>query len=388
MAKPSRSLKKRTPPVHRTSAWPLALATLCLIVYASLYPFTDWRDQGISPLKYLTSPLPKYWTGFDVVSNFLGYAPMGFLLALSSLRSGRTRWAVAVAVLCSGLLSLCMETLQSYLPSRVPSNLDLALNTAGAWAGACVAWMLEKMGVIDRWSRFRARWLALDARGALVLLALWPVALLFPVAIPMGLGQVYERLEMALAETLSDTPFLDWLPVRDIELQPLAPGAELVCVALGVLIPCLLGYCVIRTARQRAVFFVVLMTTGVLLSGLSAALSYGPDHAWAWLDTPVRAGLVLAGGMAFILLPVGQRWAAAFTLLGLIIHLVVLNQSPASAYFAQTLHTWEQGRFIRFNGVIQWLGWLWPYAVLCYVLIRVFSPVHHQALPISKPPHT
>jgi hypothetical protein len=55
----------------------------------------------------------------------------------------------------------------------------------------------------------------------------------------------------------------------------------------------------------------------------------------------------------------------------LVVHLAVLNQAPASAYFADTLQSWEQGRFIRFHGLAQWLGWLWPYAVLAYVLQRV-----------------
>ena len=368
-ARPSPSRVATAP--HKTSAWPLALAMICLLVYASLYPFSDWRNQGISPFRFLTAPWPKYWTGFDVATNIAGYVPMGFLLALSALRSGRVRWAVTVAALGAGLLSLCMETLQSYLPSRVPSNVDLALNTLGAWLGACVAWGLEKMGVINHWSRFRARWLALDARGALVLLALWPVALLFPASVPLGLGQVFERLETALAEALADTPFLDWMPVRDIELQPLVPGAELICVALGALIPCLLGYCVIRKAWQRAVFSWVMLATGIAVSALSAALSYGPAHAWAWLDVPVRSGLALAVGLALVLLPLRRRGAAAFALLALAIHLSLLNQAPASAYFSQTLQTWEQGRFIRFHGLAQWLGWLWPYAALLYVLARL-----------------
>ncbi|MBC7609268.1 MAG: VanZ family protein [Polaromonas sp.] len=350
---------------------PLALATICLIVYASLYPFTEWRDQGISPFRFLMAPLPKYWTGFDVAINVAGYAPLGFLLALAGLRRRRVAWAVSAAVLGAGLLSLAMETLQSYLPSRVPSNVDLILNTLGAWTGACVAWVLEKMGVVERWSRFRARWFALDARGALALLALWPVALLFPAPVPLGLGQVFERLESALAEALADTPFLDWLPVRDIELQPLVPGAELICVALGALIPCLLGYCVVRTVWQRAGFSALMLLLGVLVSALSAALSYGPEHAWAWLDLPVRVGLTLAAALALLLLPVRRRGAAAFALLALAIHLGLLNQAPASAYFAQTLQTWEQGRFIRFHGVVQWLGWLWPYAALLYVLARL-----------------
>ena len=212
---------------------------------------------------------------------------------------------------------------------------------------------------------------AADARGALALLMLWPVALLFPAPVPMGLGQVLERLEMALAEAMEGTPFIDWLPLRDIELQPLVPGAELVCVALGALIPCLLGYGVIRSAWRRALFCVVMLAAGVGVSGLSAALSYGPEHAWAWLDAPVRVGLVLAGLLALVLLPLPRRGAAAFALLALSVQLALLNQAPASAYFAQTLQTWEQGRFIRFHGLAQWLGWLWPYAALLYLLARL-----------------
>lgn len=361
--------------LQKSVGLPLASALICLIVYASLYPFADWRDQGISPLIYLTAPWPRYLVGFDVAVNVAGYAPLGFLLTLAFMRSSRTPWALtsalSAAVLVAAALSLCMETLQSYLPSRIPSNVDLALNTFGAWLGACTASALEKLGVVGGWSRFRARWFSPDARGALALLLLWPVALLFPAPVPMGLGQVFERLETALADALADTPFIDWLPLRDIELQPLVPGIELVCVALGALIPCLLGYGVIRTTRQRALFSLVMLALGVAVSALSAVLSYGPEHAWAWLDAPVRAGLGLAAVVALLLLPLPRRGAAAFALLALAAHLSLLNQAPASAYFAQTLQTWEQGRFIRFHGVVQWLGWIWPYAALLYLLARL-----------------
>ena len=352
----------------KTVAWPLSLAFIALIIYASLYPFTDWRNQGLSPLIYLTAPLPKYWTGFDVSANILGYAPLGFLLTLASLRSAQIRWAMGLAITGALLLSLTMETLQSYLPSRIPSNVDLALNTLGAALGAGSAWALEKLGALGRWSRFRERWLARDARGAMALLVLWPMALLFPAAVPMGLGQVFERLETALAEALAGTPFLAWLPVREIELQPLVPLAELVCVALGVVIPVLLGYGVVRSKWRRSVFAALALGAGIVVSALSAALSYGPEHAWAWLDLPVRAGLTLAAVLMLVLLPLGRRGAEAFALLALVIQLSLLNQASASAYFAQTLQTWEQGQFIRFHGVVQWLGWLWPYAALLYLL--------------------
>jgi hypothetical protein len=230
-----------------------------------------------------------------------------------------------------------------------------------------VALVLEALGALDHWSRLRARWFVPQARGALVLLALWPPALLFPAAVPFGLGQVLERLEAALGDVLVATPFLDWLPVRDVELQPLVPGAELLCVMLGMLIPCLLGYAVIRSAARRAVFVLLVLVVGTCASALSAALSYGPSHAWVWLTLPVQVGMGAALLFTVLLLPLPRRGSAALLLLALGVSLSVLNQAPASAYFAQTLQTWEQGRFIRFHGLAQWLGWLWPYAVLVYV---------------------
>jgi VanZ family protein len=364
---------------HKTSAWPLAGAYAVLLVYASLYPFSGWRDQEIPPWDFLFAGWPKYWTKFDLAANVVGYIPLGFLLALSFMRRGNVRFfashanlaAIAVALLAGTALSFLMEAIQSFLPSRVASNVDFGLNAAGTLIGAAVATGLEVGGAIDHWSRFRDRWFIPEARGALVLLALWPFALLFPAAVPLGLGQVLERLEDGLAAWLEETPFLEWLPVREVELQPLVPAAELLVVALGAFIPCLLGYTILRSPGRRAVFAVAAVAVGAAVTALSAALSWGPQHAWAWLSLPVRVGMVFGLILAMLMLWVPRRGCAAMLLLVLVIHLSVLNQAPASAYFTVTLQAWEQGRFIRFHGLSQWLGWLWPYAVLVYVLLRV-----------------
>ncbi|PKO62588.1 MAG: VanZ family protein [Betaproteobacteria bacterium HGW-Betaproteobacteria-18] len=354
--------------MHKTSAWPLALVYAGLIVYASLFPFDNWRDQGVAPWFFLTAPLPKYWTVFDVVANLLGYMPLGFFLVLSALRTGRPRYALRWAMLAASVLSLLMESLQVYLPNRVPSNLDLMLNMAGGALGALSAWILERVGALQRWSRFRAQWFVADARGGLVLLALWPLALLFPTSIPLGLGQVAERLEARIIDLLADTPFLDWLPVRETELQPLLPSVEWLCVLLGLLIPCLLGFCIIRQAGKRAWFLGWVCFLGVLATALSAALSVGPEHAWTWLNVPIKAALVSAMVLALVLLWVPRRASAALVLLALGVSLSLINQTSVSPYFEQTLFLWEQGRFIRFHGLAQWLGWLWPFATLVYVL--------------------
>lgn len=354
--------------MHKTSASPLSWLYAGLIVYASLFPFSDWRNQGLNPLAYLSEPWPKYWTAFDLWVNVLGYLPFGFLVAVSALRTGRMRTAVVAGALLGALLSLVMEATQSYLPSRVSSNLDFALNALGALLGAVLANALERMGALARWSRVRERWFVPNARGGIVLIALWPFALLFPTTAPLGLGQVMERLEATLVEWLIDTPFLEWLPMREVELQPLLPGAQMLCVMLGALAPVLLGYCVIRGGRRRGMFMALAMTTAVAVTGLSSALSFGPAQAWHWLDLPTRIGLAAAFLLATALLLAPPRLCAALALLALGILLGVLNQASPGPYFEQTLHTWEQGRFIRFNGLAQWLSWLWPFAALLYLL--------------------
>jgi VanZ family protein len=359
--------------MHKTAASPLALIYAVLIVYASLYPFADWRDQGMVAWAFLLAPVPRYWTWFDVGINVIGYVPFGGLLALGALRSGRIGRPLLFAFLCATLLSLCMETLQSFLPVRVASREDWLLNTAGAWGGAIVTVALERLGAIDRWSHLRRRWFVENPRGGLVLLATWPLALLFPPTVPFGLGQIFERIEAVVADQLADTPFLDWLPVRDIELQPLLPSAELLCVLLGLLIPCLLGFCVIRPGFRRWLFVPLFIGVGVVASALSAALSWGPGHAWAWLDLPSQVALVAALVLASLLALVPTRACPSLVLLGLGVYLSILNQAPESPYFAQTLREWEQGRFIRFNGLAQWLGWVWPYAVLGYALSLIWQ---------------
>jgi VanZ family protein len=358
--------------MHRTAATPLALIYAVLIVYASLYPFSDWRDQGVGLWDFVFAAPPKYWTTFDVVINMVGYIPMGGLLTLSALRTGRVKNAVLFSLLMASVFSLSMETLQGFLTTRVASREDWLLNSAGALLGAVLTLALERMGAINRWSRIRRLWFVDHSRGGLVLLATWPVALLFPPPVPFGLGQVFERLEGETADLLHDSPFIDWLPLRQFELQPLVPGLEMVCVVLGLLIPCLLGFSIVRTSARRILFVPLLVGMGVLATTLSAGLSWGPGHAWAWMDLPTQIALALALLLAPLFAAVPGRACAAVVLLMLGVYLSLLNQAPESPYFAQTLQGWEQGQFIRFNGLAQWVGWMWPYAAMVYALVVVW----------------
>ena len=347
---------------------------IVLVVYASLYPFANWRDQGLAPWIFLSAPLPRYWSGFDVTINVIGYMPLGGLLVLLALRSGHAGAPLSRAVLCASLLSLTMEGLQSYLPQRVASREDWMLNTAGAALGGLLVLALERAGALRQWDFWQQRWLASPSRGLLVLLLSWPAALLFPVTVPFGLGQIGSPLREVLEDALA--PVFPWVansPLRGAPGAPLGPISEPVCVALGLLVPCLLGFCVVRSARHRLVVVLAVVLLGFAASGLSAALSWGPAHVWAWLDQTVAIGATLAVSAAVVLAWTGISWrvSSSLAVLALAIQMAWILQAPSSPYFAQTLHAWEQGRFIRFNGIAQWLGWAWPYGALGVALANI-----------------
>jgi hypothetical protein len=223
--------------------------------------------------------------------------------------------------------------------------------------------MLLRWRWLGSWTHFRLHWLVPDTHGGLLVLLLWPLSALYPSSVPFGLGQVSQRTEAALSRWLEDTPFLSWLPAVSTTV-PLSPLSEATVVALCVWIPLLLGYAILHHKRQRWAWVAVWAGCVWMVGGLSAALTWGPVHAWAWLTPPVWLGLALALGLAIVSSPLAHRACAVLMLLALGYVLGLLNRAPETAYFSQSLEMWEQGRFIRFHGLSQWLGWLWPFAAL------------------------
>ena len=107
------------------------------------------------------------------------------------------------------------------------------------------------------------------------------------------------------------------------------------------------------------------------MTALSAGLSYGPVNAWSWVHPPVQLGLwgALIGAALALSLP--GRVIVPLLMVVLAAQVVLLNTAPQNPYFAATLQSWEQGRFIHFHGLAQWVGWLWPYAAFIYLASRI-----------------
>lgn len=347
-------------------AWPFVAVYVCLVVYASLYPFTGWRSQGISPVAFLWAPWPQYWTGFDVAVNVVGYAPLGLLLTVAWARSGSGRWWWLGGVL-PALLSLGMEALQSFMVQRVPSQVDWLLNSAGGLLGMATAWALLRWQWLGPWTAFRDAALVRGQGLGVLLLALWPVALLYPTPVPFGLGNVWGQVESLVHRGVQDSFLAGWQPLS-LPSVPLSPLTQAVVVALCIWAPLLLAYALVRPLRYRLRVAAAAVPWVLCSAWLSAALTYGPHNGWAWLTPQTSLGLVLAVGLGVISFALSYRTAAVLSLVAWAFALGLLNQAPEVAYFSQSLQGWEQGRFIHFHGLSQWLGWLWPYAAMAVAL--------------------
>jgi VanZ family protein len=97
------------------------------------------RYQNIQPT-WLESPQSSSESGWgyieDLLINIGGFVPFGFALTafLSSL--GKVRWAGAWAAAGGLAVSLTIETLQGYLPTRSSDLTDVLTNTFGTCLGA------------------------------------------------------------------------------------------------------------------------------------------------------------------------------------------------------------------------------------------------------------
>lgn len=351
-----------------------AVLFAALVLYASLYPFEGWRwPPGRALADMLALPWPRWRPAFDLWANGLGYLPLGLLVALAL----PGRWlALALGIALPALLSYGAEVAQHFLPGRHPSLLDFALNSAGAAAGAVMALGLRALGVVDRLHAWRVRWFERDSAAAFMLLGLWPVALLFPAPVALGLGQVGPRLRPWLQQWLDDVPWAaPWhaaLATAPGDLAaPPSPFTEGAVTMLGLLAPCLVSYAIVAPGWRRIALSIGAAVLSVGVVTLSTALNFAPEHAFSWWTAVTPPALVAAMMVALALAWLPRRLAPGLGLIVLTALVTLVAQVPADPYFALSLRAWEQGQFIHLHGVAQWVGWLWPYAAMVWLLTRL-----------------
>ncbi|MFC0135695.1 hypothetical protein CR105_00035 [Massilia eurypsychrophila] len=347
------------------------LVYLLLIVYASWFPFTGWRSTGLEPWAFLNLTPQRYWTAFDVIVNVIGYIPLGMLMVPSLYPRIRGFWALLLTAVLGMLVSGGMEAVQTYLPSRVPSNLDFLTNSVGCFVGALIGAAGARSYLNQsRLYQVRQRWFASHGSQGLVLLALWPLAQIYPQGYLFGHGQVLP----IFSEWLSK-----WFATSIDLVAMLRPGAamsveqywlsETIITACGMTGAVLTMLCLTRRGAPRTRLIIAMLAVALAFKTLASSLLFTPDNAWVWITPGAQGGfligLIMLSGLAFAP-QVAQRRLAVVTLL---LSLVVVNTIPANPYFVSTLQGWVQGKFLNFNGAAQFLSLAWPFFAIWFLVI-------------------
>ncbi|WP_338846692.1 VanZ family protein [Massilia sp. W12] len=366
--------RHRPPPQASPMARIYLLLYLALIVYASLYPWSAWREPNAPLLSWLVWRMPRYWTWFDLLANIIAYMPLG-TLGVFALYPRVQRWpALLLALALGALLSGGIESAQSWLPTRVPSILDWWANLAGSLLGAALGWWQTRAFLDHGYLHLmRKRWFIPSASRGLLAAGLWPLAQLQPQAYLFGHGQFMPVLSDLLSDLLdmpidllSFTPYGGQFDIAQYWL------AETVMCACGLAGAVLSMSWLMRPAAPRWRLLALLLAACLGVKTFSSALVFTPEHALLWLTPGAQGGLLLGGLMLAGLLqtpPGVQRRLAALCLL---LALATANLTPLNPYFSASLQTWAKGQFINFNGAAQILALSWPLlAVWC-----VWHPSH------------
>ena len=348
-----------------------------LIVYASLYPFKDWQYRGVMPWEFVGANLPQYITREDVLLNMTAYVPLGFLVAAALIGRLSGVWLVLAATAAASTMSFAMEATQSLLPTRVSSNLDCVLNSAGGLVGAIIAALvLAHLPAASALYALRHRWFVRDASFGLALLLAWPIAQLYPQPMLFAMGSAWSKVLEFLNDALISAPqaaawVQGWSPTGLSQpQQQMIPFFA--CLVIGLLV----GTLWIRGALRptRAIVVLLLIMGGCAGSSFSNAMSYGPSHSFEWFNAMSRTPLLVGSLLALVASYIPPRWCAVLGLLAAVTMLGLINQLPEDPYYALNLQAWQQGRWIRLHGVTQWLAMAWPYVLTAYFAKRLVTP--------------
>src|SRR6266540_3868673 len=312
----------------------LFVAYALLVVYASLHPFSGWRDQGVPQFAFLTARFPRPYLPFDLAANFLGYLPLGFLAVLAAHPILRVRAACAFAVLCALALSFTLESLQLYLPTRTSSNLDLFANTAGGIIGALAAAAASRSLLREEGLKAIRDRLFLPGSGidlGLVLLGMWLIAQLNPGMMLFGTGD--------LRGLFRPPPGKLYLAELFVRGQP----------------------------KRLLVFFLV--GAGLAVHSFAFGLLVSSQDILSWLTPGALYGVAAALLLLLIAADLPRAVQLAVSGLALLAATALVNLAPANPYMTATLSLWQQGQYFNFNGATRVVSAIWPFAEMCYLVL-------------------
>ena len=245
---------------------PFLLLTIAIIVYGSLFPFHfQATARDANPLLTVVRGWPAEWDRYivrDVLSNVIVYVPVGLAATILLLARRSRAVSAAGAILLAFALSLTMETLQVFEPTRDPSSLDVVSNVTGGALGAVIALAAERR------IRDLLKAPSQSLRGAAaVLLSVWVVQEFYPFFPAIGRGHIYERLHYFLY-VLRPAVVETWLGAAEW----FAVGLALTALFAGMRTSWLAGLMAFSAAAQLITADHYLTVGQILSAGLALTL--------------------------------------------------------------------------------------------------------------------
>jgi VanZ family protein len=337
----------------------------CGIVVISLTPIADWRFIPQPPWEFLFSPWPRYWTGFDVLVNVLAYIPFGLLIGrFISLRLRPSQWralnALVLAIIAGGVLSILMEGLQTYIPSRRPQLLDVLANAGGTAIGGFFA---------SVYAQHRSSFQFTEARpielGGMMLLGLWLLSQAAPQEVWLALGDIGLQMEGRNQLASGSESFAAQRTL-----------AEALCVAAALISCALICHLTLLESSRMLPGYrphhwaVTLVTVIVITLGVRALWVWAlltPGALGAWLNAGTQAGVVLAILSGYGLAAARATQQRVVAIAGLAVTLMLANSLPESGYAADTFASWSRGRWFNLQALANLAATLWPFAALFWL---------------------
>jgi hypothetical protein len=331
-------------------------AYILLVVYASLYPLSGWREPAVRRSRFWSRPGRAMSRLSTSAANFFGYLPFGLLCALALLPASPR----APPACASGprRRSRCCSKRRKASCRRASPRTSTSCQRGGAACGAAASrWLAPGLGG-GPLQRLRARGAGPGAAAdlGLTLLGLWLFAQLNPATLLFGTGDLRD-LVAGSGERHAAELF--------VSAEAATAGANLAAVALLAsamtlphapllrLVAGLIGIALL----VKTLAFAILMRPSTSSPGSRPA----PRSAW-WRRGARARGAAPAAYRA----PGAGRGAADGAT-------VLVNLSPPNPYFAATLKVWAQGHFLNFNGLTHLVSAAWPFAALVYLVYLAAS---------------
>lgn len=333
-----------------SSLLPHFLATLygLAIFYASLQPFTSWMAPVPGSPYFLFAPWPPRWVRYDLLVNGFVYVPFGFFVGLiPRWRGPPSQLALAMAI--GALLSLAMESLQMYLPTRDASVADLIANTVGATFGGGLAILFAHSPQATRsLASARDRWFLPGIVGdlGLALLAIWLAVQTNP-GIPL-----FATMYDSAARPLAAPPSAD---VAAVLVESAHSAFQLLGVGLFVAL-------LVRERRHVAGAVLLLIGAAAIVKGVSATMLLNPTAFEHWLTPPVALGVAVGSLVLALAIRLPRSAQVTLAAIALLSSLLATLFAP-DLMFARApigLFNSPYGHLLSFNGLTHTVLILWP----------------------------